>query len=454
MIEDIILNNLATNDEYVRIVSPHLRKEYFTTDKTKVLFELISEFFLKYNALPSKEALQIDLEKVTGLSQNVYDDVIGFIGKLERDTETDIIWLVNETETHCQDRAIYNSITSSINILHGDDKVQDKGVIPKLLEDALSVSFTTTVGHDFILDAEARYDFYNCKEEKIPFHINFLNHATNGGVAKRSLNVILAGTSVGKSLIMCDFAANNLLDGLNVLYITCEMREERIAERIDANLFDVEVNDLDKMTKEEYLNKIKAIKKRAKGKLVIKEYPTSTASVIHFRSLLRELKQKKNFVPDIIYIDYLNICVSSRVKMQHGFNSYTIVKSIAEELRALAIEYDVPVWSATQANREGNKSSDLDVTNTSESIGLPQTCDMLLGVVRNEELDLENKIMFIQIKNRYNDASNFKRFYVGINRPKMKLYNIEQTSYISGQHGDILTSKEPPKNTSQFDDWT
>ena len=453
MIEEIILNNLATRDEYARVASPHLQKEYFTTDTTKVLFSVISDFFDKYNALPSKEALLIDLEKVSGLSQSTYDEATGFIEKLEKDMSTELEWLVNETETHCQDRAIYNSITSSINILHGEDKSRDKGAIPKLLEDALSVSFTTTVGHDYLADAEERYDFYNSTEEKVPFHLTFLNKATNGGVERKSLNVILGGTGTGKSLIMCDWATNNLLEGLNVLYITCEMQEKKIGQRIDANLMDIEVNDIERLTKEDYLNKIKSVKKRAKGKLVIKEYPTSSASVIQFKTVLKELKQKKNFVPDIIYIDYLNICLSSRIKMQHGFNSYTIVKSIAEELRALAIEYNVPVISATQTNKEGNKASDLDVTNVSESIGLPQTCDLLLGVVRNDELDMENKIMFIQIKNRYNDASTFKRFYIGINRPKMQLYNIEQSDYIAGQHGDITQDKTPPKMSSKFDDW-
>jgi len=431
-LEKKILKHLILDDKYTRKVLPFIKAEYFSESSEKMLYEQINGYVLKYNTMPTKEALVIEIDKKVNLTDEQHKKTISLVDEVcVHEDIGDTNWLVDATEGFCQEKAIYNGIMQSIQIL--DNKIDtkeklDKGAIPSILADALSVSFDNHVGHDFIDDAEDRYDFYHRVEQRIPFDLDYLNRITKGGLPQKSLNIVLAGTGVGKSLFMCHCAAANLTIGKNVLYITLEMAEERIAERIDANLMNVEVDRLIGVAKETYISKVDRIREKTDGKLIIKEYPTASANVTHFKHLLNELKLKRQFIPDIIYIDYLNICSSSRVKQGNSVNSYTYIKAIAEELRGLAVEHKVPVVSATQTTRSGFTNSDVGLEDTSESFGLPATADLMFALISTEELEAMNQIMVKQLKNRYNDPTTNKRFVIGVDRAKMKLYDVEQSA--------------------------
>ena len=448
MLEKQIFSGLLYNDDYTRKVLPFLQEEYFSDLTDKAIFRTFRDYYDKYNNLPSKDAIIIELDKLTSLS----DDSIKLACEtIESLTEVDgtIQWLVDSTEKFCQEKAVYNAIMESIQIIDGKSK-HDTGYLPKLLSDAIAVTFDSHIGHDYIDDAESRFDFYNRREEKIAFDIDYLNRVTKGGLSKKTLNVALAGTGVGKSLFMCHCASANLTDGKNVLYITLEMAEEKIAERIDANLLNVTIDELKMLPKDAYEKKIERVSSKTKGKLIVKEYPTASAHVGHFRHLLNELKIKKGFLPDIIYVDYLNICSSSRIKGA-AVNSYTYVKAIAEELRGLAVEFDVPIVSATQTTRSGYTNSDVGLEDTSESFGLPATADFMFAIISTEELEDLAQVMFKQLKNRYSDPNYNKRFVVGIDRAKMRLFDVEQTAqediiedvpvFDNSRTGESLTSK-------------
>ena len=437
-IESVILSNLLFNEGYARKVIPFLQQEYFSDYVEKILFNLINDYVQKYNSFPSKEALAIDLSNKDGLNEDIFKKAKEYIQGLNYEEETEDGWLVDQTEKFCQEKAIYNAIMSSIQILDDRTGKTPKGAIPQILSDALAVSFDTQIGHDFIEDANARYEFYHTKEIKIPFDLEYFNKITQGGLPKKTLNIALAGTGVGKSLFMCHCAAANMTQGQNVLYITLEMAEERIAERIDANLLDVTVDELILLPKDIYDKKIERVRNKTKGKLIIKEYPTACAGSANFRHLLNELKIKKNFVPDIIYIDYLNICMSSRIRNGANVNSYTLVKAIAEELRGLAVEFNVPVVSATQTTRSGYSSSDLGLEDTSESFGLPATADFMFGLQRSEEMDDLNQILVKQLKNRYSDPGINRRFILGVDRSKMRLYDVEQSAQEDILDGPVM----------------
>lgn len=427
MIEKLILSNLLTNEEYGRKAIPFLKSEYFQERSLKAVFDGVDNFIKQYNKFPTKEALTIELDNVKEIS-SYYSDVAGIIQQLEDAPTTNMQWLVDQTEKFCQDKAIYNAIMKSIQILDSDKDKHSKGAIPQILSDALAVSFDSHVGHDFLEDFDARYEFYHKKETRVPFDLDYLNKITKGGLPNKTLNVVLAGTGVGKSLFMCHCAAANLSKGANVLYITMEMAEERIAERIDANLLNVTVDELSILPKDAYDKKINRVREKTSGKLIIKEYPTASAGAGHMRHLLNELKLKRNFKPDIIYIDYLNICVSSRLKYGANVNSYTYIKAIAEELRGLAVEFDVPIVTATQTTRSGFTSSDLGLEDTSESFGLPATADFMIALISSEELQDLNQFMVKQLKNRYSDPGMHRRFVIGVDRSKMKLYDVEQSA--------------------------
>ena len=454
-IEELVVNSLVFNQDYTRKVLPHLKADYFENYNNKLLFEEVSSYLTKYDSLPTTEALKIELENRRDLTESSYKDIIVLIDGLKEEPH-EIKWLFDTTEKWCRDRAIYNALLESISIADGNHDKMGRDAIPSILSNALSVSFDNSVGHDYLDDADQRYDFYHRVEEKIPFDIEMLNKVTKGGLSKKTLNIALAGTGVGKSLFMCHCASANLSAGYNVLYITMEMAEERIAERIDANLMNVAVQQLEKLPKVMFDNKIEKVAKKTQGRLIIKEYPTASAHVGHFKALLQELAIKKSFVPDIIYIDYLNICSSSRYKGAI-VNSYTFVKAIAEELRGLAGEHNVPIVSATQTTRSGYGNSDVDLTDTSESFGLPATADLMIALISTEEMEELNQIMIKQLKNRYNDPTMNKRFVVGIDRAKMRLYDCNEQSNIvdSGQGestsdlGDIL-SVLPNKNFTDF----
>lgn len=426
-IEDLIFSNLIFNERYGRKVIPFLVQDYFTNKIDREIYKTIAAYVVKYNAFPNQTALTIDLENVNSLSQDEFglakQKIATFV-----EQQTDLDWLVSQTEKFCKDRAIYNAISNSIKILDDKTGQHSPNVIPSLLEQALAVSFDTQIGHDFFQDIEQRYDFYHRKEERIPFDLDYLNRVTKGGLPRKTLNVALAGTGVGKSLFMCHCAAANIVQGHNVLYITLEMAEERIAERIDANLMNVALDEIALLPRDVFEKKLQRVKEKTVGQLIIKEYPTSSASAANFRHLLNELSQKKKFKPDIIYIDYLNICSSSRLKQSANVNSYTYVKAIAEEIRGLAVEFNVPVVSATQTNRAGYSNSDVGLENTSESFGLPATVDMMFAIITSEELEELNQLMFKQLKNRYADPSRYKKFVIGVDRAKMKLYNVEQSA--------------------------
>ena len=425
--EHLILKNLITDEDYARRTLPYLKSQYFQDVNERIVYEEIDNFITKFNTLPSREALTIELDNRSNINDNQFAEIAKYVGELKSEEKDDKDWLVQTTEKFCQEKAIYNAIMESIQIIDGDGK-QDKGAIPSLLSDALAVSFDPNVGHDLFDNSDARFDFYHRVEERIPFDLEYLNKITKGGVPKKSLNIILAGTGVGKSLAMCHMASANLLDGKNVLYITLEMAEEKIAERIDANLLNVKLDELAELPKESYDKKINRVKNKTTGKLIVKEYPTAAANVGHFRHLINELKLKKQFKPDIIYIDYLNICASSRIKMGGSVNTYTYIKSIAEELRGLSVEQNLPIWSATQTTRSGFSNSDVGLEDTSESFGLPATADFMVAIISTEELNNLNQVLVKQLKNRYGDPNTHKRFVLGIDRSKMRLYDVEQTA--------------------------
>ena len=425
-LEVTILSNLIYNEKYARKVLPFLKSDYFTAREHKILFIEIHEYISQYDALPSLNAIGIECQERTDLTEDQFKEVIKVLNVLS-DDPTDYDWLVDATEKWCQERAIYLSLMESVKIADGQDTKRDKGAIPQILSEALGVSFDQHVGHDYVSDAQARYEFYHRTEEKIPFDLEFFNKITKGGLPNKTLNIALAGTGVGKSLFMCHVAASCLLQGKNVLYITCEMAEEKIAERIDANLLNVPVQKLQEMPKAMFEKKITNLAKKTQGKLIIKEYPTASAHVGHFKSLISDLALKRSIRPDIIFVDYLNICASQRYKGSI-VNSYTYVKAIAEELRGFACECNVPIVSATQTTRSGYGSTDVDLTDTSESFGLPATADLMFALISTEELEGMNQIMVKQLKNRYNDLTSNKRFCLGIDRAKMRLYDVEDSA--------------------------
>jgi replicative DNA helicase len=429
-LEQTILKTLIYNDDFLRKVLPFLKTEYFGDNVEKVLFNEITSFTETYNNSPSIEAVGLAVKERRNLTDDEVKRCEDYLKEIEanRQTETEIQWLVDKTEKFCQEKAIYNAVLGSISILDGKDKNHDKGAIPKILSDALAISFDNSVGHDYLENSDERYDFYHRKEERIPFDLDYFNKITKGGLPTKTLNIALAGTGVGKSLFMCHVAAGAMVQGKNVLYITLEMAEEKIAERIDANLLNVTLDDLMSLPKDLYDKKVNRVKEKVTGKLIIKEYPTASASTTHFRTLLNELNLKRSFVPDIIFVDYLNICCSSRIKAGANINSYTYVKSIAEELRGLAVEYNVPIVSATQTTRGGFTSSDPGLEDTSESFGLPATADLMFALISSEDLEAMGQIMVKQLKNRYNDPTLHKRFTLGVDRGKMKLYDVEQSA--------------------------
>ncbi|AMO42962.1 DNA primase/helicase [Cyanophage S-RIM50] len=425
-LEVTILSNLIYNEKYTRKVLPFLKSDYFTAREHKIIFLEIHEYVSQYDAMPSLNAIGIECQERTDLTEEQFKEIIGVLNVLSNDT-ADFDWLVDSTEKWCQERAIYLSLMESVKIADGQDSKRDKGAIPQILSEALGVSFDQHVGHDYVSDAESRYDFYHRKEDKIPFDLSFFNKITKGGLPNKTLNIALAGTGVGKSLFMCHCAAATLLQGKNVLYITLEMAEEKIAERIDANLLNVPIQQLGDLPKLMFDKKIANLSKKTQGKLIIKEYPTASAHVGHFKSLISDLALKRSIRPDIIFVDYLNICASERYKGSI-VNSYTYVKAIAEELRGLAVECNVPIISATQTTRSGYGSTDVDLTDTSESFGLPATADLMFALISTEELEGMNQIMVKQLKNRYNDTASNKRFCVGIDRAKMRLYDVEESA--------------------------
>ena len=425
-IELVILQNLIYNDEFSRKVTPFLKKEYFHDQIEKLVFGAIQDFIATYNALPTKEAIVIDLDKKTSLTEPQFEELGKLMESLTDEDVPELDWLSSQTEDFCKDKAVYNAIMESIHILEDKSDSKTPNAIPEILSDALAVSFDTHIGHDYIEDAEERYDFYHRVEKKVPFDLEYFNTITGGGTPQKTLNIIMAGTGVGKSLFLCHHAANCLTQNQNVLYITCEMAEERIAERIDANLFDMTIDDVQDLPRQMYYKKLEGFKTHLKGKLIVKEYPTATANVNHFRALLDELWMKKQFKPDIIFIDYLNICASARLKNGSNVNSYTYIKAIAEELRGMAVERSVPIFSATQVNRTGFNNSDVGLEDTSESFGLPATADFMIALISTEELEENNQIMVKQLKNRYNDVASNKKFILGINRGKMKLYDVDK----------------------------
>lgn len=425
--ELVILRHLLSDEDFARRTLPYLKSEYFQDRTETVVYEEIDKFINKYNSLPTKDALTIEMDSRNDLSDEDFSKCSSLISSLEGE-DVDKNWLTETTEKWCQEKAIYNAIMNSIHILDGQDQKHDKGQIPTLLSEALAVSFDPNIGHDFLENSDSRYDFYHRVEERIPFDLDYMNRITKGGLPKKTLNIILAGTGVGKSLAMCHMASANLIEGKNVLYITMEMAEEKIAQRIDANLLNVTLDDLEIMTKDMYDKKIDRVKGKTSGKLIVKEYPTASAGSGHFRHLLNELRLKRSFVPDVIYVDYLNICMSSRIKSGAQVNSYTLVKAIAEELRGLAVEFNVPLVSATQTTRSGYTNSDVGLEDTSESFGLPATADFMIALISSEELEDLGQIMVKQLKNRYGDPNMYKRFVVGVDRAKMRLFDVEQTA--------------------------
>jgi replicative DNA helicase len=437
-IEKTILQNLVFDEGFMRQVTPFLKDEYFNgTDQ--VLYKTIKTFIDKYNACPTKEALTISLQN-SNLNEEAFKDVNQLLSELEK-SDSNKEWLNAETEKFCKDKAVYNAILKSIEIIDGRDKKHNTEALPSILQEALAVSFDNHVGHDYINDANSRYDFYHKVETRVPFDLDYFNKITNGGLPNKTLNVVLAGTGVGKSLFMCHFAASTLAQNKNVLYITMEMAEERIAERIDANLMNLEMDQLKDLPKNLYENRMEKIKAKTQGRLIIKEYPTAGAHVGHFKALLNELSLKQSFHPDVIIIDYLNICTSSRMKQGAGVNSYTYIKSIAEELRGLAVESNVPILSATQTTRGGYANSDVDLTDTSESFGLPATVDFMFAIMTDDELEKLNQFMVKQLKNRYNDPTTNRKFVIGVDRAKMKLYDVEDHAQTNiSQSGQVTIS--------------
>lgn len=449
-VEVLILKNLIFDETYCRRVLPFVKEEYFTDEVEKTLFLKISSFILKYDSLPTKEALLISVSNDDKLTEYVETALKEIITAFEPSV-VEPNWLIEQTEEWCKDKAIYNALLNSIKI--ADDKKSrfSRGNIPKLLTDALAVSFDPNIGHNYLDDTEERYKYYHKVEEKFSFDLDCMNKITKNGVPRKTLNVILAGTAVGKSLALCHFAASYFLSGKNVLYITLEMAEERIAERIDANVLNISLSDLQNVPKDLYDKKISAIKHKTIGRLVVKEYPTATATTTHFRALLNELYLKKNFVPDVIFVDYLNIAASARLNNANHVNSYTYVKSVAEELRGLAVEYNVPLWTATQTNRQGYTSTDLGLENTSESFGLPATADFMIALSTSEELEQMGQILVKQLKNRYNDINSLKRFVLGIDRSKMRLFDLDQSAQDELINTGIKSKKVDDDDTPLFE---
>ena len=449
-VEVLILKNLIFDETYCKRVLPFVKEEYFTDEVEKTLFLKISSFILKYDSLPTKEALLISVSNDDKLTEYVETALKEIITAFEPSV-VEPNWLIEQTEEWCKDKAIYNALLNSIKI--ADDKKSrfSRGNIPKLLTDALAVSFDPNIGHNYLDDTEERYKYYHKVEEKFSFDLDCMNKITKNGVPRKTLNVILAGTAVGKSLALCHFAASYFLSGKNVLYITLEMAEERIAERIDANVLNISLSDLQNVPKDLYDKKISAIKHKTIGRLVVKEYPTATATTTHFRALLNELYLKKNFVPDVIFVDYLNIAASARLNNANHVNSYTYVKSVAEELRGLAVEYNVPLWTATQTNRQGYTSTDLGLENTSESFGLPATADFMIALSTSEELEQMGQILVKQLKNRYNDINSLKRFVLGIDRSKMRLFDLDQSAQDELINTGIKSKKVDDDDTPLFE---
>ena len=448
-VEFLILRNLLYNEEYVRKVLPFIKAEYFEDYNQKVVFEEIAKFVGEYNQPATKEVLCIETEKRQDINESSFQEITKLISYLE-DEPSEFNWLVDTTEKWCRDRAIYLALMESIQLADGKDDTKGRDAIPTILSDALAVSFDTHIGHDYLNDYEERYESYHRKENKIEFDLEYFNKITKGGLPNKTLNIALAGTGVGKSLFMCHVASGVLLQGKNVLYITLEMAEEKIAERIDANLLNVPIQDIVDLPKQMFESKVTNLAKKTQGTLIIKEYPTASAHSGHFKALLQELALKKSFRPDIIFIDYLNICASSRYRGNSTVNSYSYIKAIAEELRGLAVETNLPIVSATQTTRSGYGSSDVELTDTSESFGLPATADLMFALISTDDLEGLNQIMVKQLKNRYNDISIFKRFMVGIDRAKMRLYDCEQSAQediVDSGHEEEYTFKEQPKKS-------
>ena len=426
-LEQVVIRNILNDETYMRKVIPFIKKEYFE-GVYKLIFSEITKFVGKYNKIPSLSTLQVEIENSDRFNANNYGEAMELLPSVFQRVEENEQWLYDTTEKWCQDRALHNAIMQSITIIDGKHPDLSKNALPDILQKALSISFDTNVGHDYLENVEERFDFYHRQEERIPFDLDYFNRITKGGLPNKTLNIALAGTGVGKSLFMCHCAANVLSQGRNVLYITMEMAEERIAERIDANLFNLPIDQIENLSKNMFQDRVKSISEKTNGKLIIKEYPTGAAHSNHFRALFEELKLKKKFVPEIVFIDYLNICASSRMKGMGGsINSYTYVKAIAEELRGLAVEFDVPIVSATQTTRSGYSNSDPGLEDTSESFGLPATADLMFALVSNEELEKSGQIMVKQLKNRYNDPSMFKRFVIGIDKSRMVLYDVDES---------------------------
>lgn len=448
-IETKILSNLIYDENYCRKVIPFIRTDYFSERKEAILSKIIVEFFTKYNKPLTKEILSIEVGNRTDINDKELTEINSYVDTMTHE-EVNESWMLEQTEKFCKDKAVYNAILHSIRIIDGGDKVNTKDSIPSILSDALAISFDNHVGHDYIEDSNSRYEFYHRIEEKVSFDLEMFNKITKGGLSKKTLNIVLAGTGVGKSLFMCHCAAGVLTQGKNVLYITMEMAEERIAERIDANLLNITMDELKVIDKDIFDKRIQKIAGKTQGKLIVKEYPTAGAHAGHFRALLEELKLKREFLPDIIYIDYLNICASQRMKQGGSVNSYTYIKSIAEELRGLAVEYNVPIMSATQTTRSGFTNSDPGLEDTSESFGLPATADLMFALVSNEELEQLNQIIVKQLKNRYNDPSYFKRFIIGVDRSKMKLYDVEASAQVGISDSGQVQDDVPMFDKSEF----
>jgi len=449
-LEQTILRNLLTDEKYMRKVLPFIKPDYFE-GIYRILFREAGKFVAKYNKLPNAESFKIELDNADKLSDEQYNMAMDIVPQLFASNTVDDKWLLDTTEKWCQDRAIYLAIMESISIIDGKHEKLTKGALPDLLTQALGVGFDLKVGHDYVENAGERYEFYHTEEDRLPFDLEYFNTITKGGVPRKTLNIALAGTGVGKSLFMCHVASSALVQGFNVLYITMEMAEERIAERIDANLLDVPIDQLDKISKDRFSLMVSNIAKKTTGKLIIKEYPTGSAHSGHFRALLNELKLKRQFEPDLIFIDYLNICASSRMKGMGGaINSYSYIKAIAEELRGLAVEFDIPIFSATQTTRSGYSNSDVGLEDTSESFGLPATADLMFALISTEELEQQGQFMVKQLKNRYNDPTQHKRFVIGVDRSKMRLFDVEENQQTLTDDTPVFDKTETGKRFKDF----
>lgn len=449
-IEQVVLRNILTNEEYMRKTLPFIKPDYFE-GLYRILFKEVAKFVAKYNKLPTEESFKIQLDSTDKLNEEQYRHAVEILPNLFSNEKADKEWLLEVTEKWCQDRAIYNAIMESITIIDGKHSSLTKNALPDLLTKALAVSFDTNIGHDYIENFQDRYEFYHTEEERIPFDLDYFNKITKGGLPRKTLNIILAGTGVGKSLFMCHMAASCLINGSNVLYITMEMAEERIAERIDSNLLDIPIDQLPNLPKDTFAENVYRISKKTNGKLIIKEYPTGQANTSHFRALLTELKLKKSFAPDIIFIDYLNICASARMKGMGGsINSYSYIKAIAEEIRGLAVEFNVPIVSATQTTRSGYSNTDIGLEDTSESFGLPATADLMFALISTEELESMNQIAVKQLKNRYNDPTYKKRFVIGVDRSKMRLMDVNENQQTLVDDAPVFDKSETNNKFQDF----